>query len=76
VAAPSALASSPASSDKAGGTDMAKGKGDRIIIHLACTECRERTYTSQKNRRNDADRLELRKFCPRCRAHKAHRETR
>ncbi|MBE7520613.1 MAG: 50S ribosomal protein L33 [Thermoflexaceae bacterium] len=53
-----------------------KAKGDRIIIHLACTDCRERTYTSQKNRRNDSDRLELRKFCPRCRAHKAHRETR
>ncbi|MCC6960367.1 MAG: 50S ribosomal protein L33 [Dehalococcoidia bacterium] len=55
---------------------MAKAKGDRIIIHLACTECRERTYTTQKNRRHDTDRLELNKFCPRCRVHKAHRETR
>lgn len=55
---------------------MAKSKGDRIIIHLACTECRERTYTTQKNRRNDADRMELNKFCPRCRVHRAHRETR
>ena len=27
--------------------------------HLACTECRERTYTTTKNRRNDPDRLEL-----------------
>ena len=32
---------------------MAKSKGDRIFINLACTECRERTYHSQKNRRND-----------------------
>ncbi len=55
---------------------MAKAKGDRIIIHLACIECRERTYTTQKNRRHDADRLELNKFCPRCRLHRAHRETR
>ena len=55
---------------------MAKAKGDRIIIHLACTECRERTYTTQKNRRNDTDRLELTKFCPRCRVRRAHRETR
>ncbi len=55
---------------------MAKSKGDRIIIHLACTECRERTYTTQKNRRNDTDRLELNKFCPRCRIRRVHRETR
>lgn len=55
---------------------MAKNKGDRIIIHLACTECRERNYTTQKNRRNDSERLELRKFCSRCRAHRSHRETR
>ena len=55
---------------------MAKAKGDRIIIHLACTECRERTYTTQKNRRNDADRMELNKFGPRCRQRRAHRETR
>lgn len=55
---------------------MAKNKGDRIIIHLACTECRERTYTTEKNRRNDTDRLELNKFCPRCRIRRVHRETR
>ena len=55
---------------------MAKKTEARVIIHLACTECRERTYTTTKNRRNDPDRLELRKFCPRCRKHLAHRETR
>ncbi len=51
-------------------------KGDRIIIHLACTECRERTYTTEKNRRNDSERLELKKVCPRCRERRLHRETR
>lgn len=55
---------------------MAKAKGDRIIIHLACTECRERNYTTQKNRRHDPDRIELSKYCRRCRVHRAHRETR
>ena len=54
-----------------------KGKADRIVITLECTECRERNYTSEKNRRNDPSRLELKKFCPRCRAHhQLHRETR
>jgi large subunit ribosomal protein L33 len=54
---------------------MAK-KEDRIVIHLACTECRERTYTTTKNRRNDPERLELRKYCPRCRRAQLHREAR
>lgn len=53
---------------------MAKG-GTAIIITLQCNDCRERNYTTMKNKRNDPDRLELRKFCSRCRAHTAHRET-
>ena len=54
---------------------MAK-KANRIVITLACTKCQERNYTTTKNRRNDPGRLELRKFCPRCREHVLHRETR
>ncbi len=53
---------------------MAKKAEARIIIHLACTECRERTYTTTKNKRNDQQRLELKKYCPRCRTHRLHRE--
>ena len=48
----------------------------RPKITLACQECKERNYITRKNRRNDPDRLELAKFCPRCRKHTAHRETR
>jgi large subunit ribosomal protein L33 len=48
----------------------------RPKITLACTECKERNYITHKNRRNDPDRLELKKYCPRCRRHNAHRETR
>ncbi|MBI2852067.1 MAG: 50S ribosomal protein L33 [Chloroflexi bacterium] len=55
---------------------MAKKSDVRAIIHLACTECRERTYTTMKNRRNDSQRLELQKYCPRCRTHSLHREVR
>lgn len=54
---------------------MAK-KEDRAVVELACTECRNRNYTTTKNRRSDPDRLELRKFCPRCRGHRPHREAR
>ena len=41
---------------------------------MACTDCKERNYATTKNKRNDPDRLELRKFCPRCRKHTSHRE--
>lgn len=53
---------------------MAK-KAARTVITLECTECRERNYVSEKNRRNDPSRLELSKYCPRCRIHRTHRET-
>ena len=53
---------------------MAK-KENRLVITLACTECKERNYTSQKNRKNDQARIELQKYCPRCREHQLHRET-
>ena len=54
---------------------MAK-KNVRMLVTLACTVCRERTYLTEKNRRNDPTRLELKKYCPRCRSHQMHRETR
>jgi large subunit ribosomal protein L33 len=52
---------------------MAKTEA-RIIIGMACTECKERNYTTSKNKKNDPDRLTLRKFCPRCGRHTSHRE--
>ena len=48
----------------------------RPKITLACQECKHRNYITKKNRRNDPDRLELKKYCPNCRCHRAHRETR
>jgi len=53
---------------------MAK-KENRMIVTLACTECKARNYTTEKNRKNDPGRIELQKFCPRCRKHTAHKET-
>jgi large subunit ribosomal protein L33 len=53
---------------------MAK-KEIRTLVTLECTQCRERNYTSEKNRRNDPQRLEMKKYCSRCRTHTLHRET-
>jgi large subunit ribosomal protein L33 len=48
----------------------------RPKITMACQVCKHRNYITRKNRRNDPDRMELKKFCPNCRKHTDHRETR
>ena len=48
----------------------------RDIISLACTECQRRNYTTTKNKRKHPERVEHRKYCPFCRCHKLHKETR
>jgi len=47
----------------------------RTGITLACTECKERNYTTQKNKKNDPDRMEVKKYCSRCRKHTVHKES-
>ena len=46
----------------------------REIITLECTDCKSRNYTTTKNRRKHSERLELKRFCRRCRKHTGHRE--
>ncbi|MBI5788427.1 MAG: 50S ribosomal protein L33 [Candidatus Schekmanbacteria bacterium] len=46
---------------------------DNII--LACTECKQRNYTTTKNKRKTPDRLEFKKYCRFCRIHTVHKET-
>ena len=45
------------------------------IITLQCPECKRRNYSTVKNKKNDPDSLELRKYCRWCRKHTAHKET-
>jgi large subunit ribosomal protein L33 len=49
-------------------------KETRIVITLACQDCKSRNYVTSKNRVKHPDRLELKKYCPPCRKHTAHRE--
>jgi large subunit ribosomal protein L33 len=48
----------------------------RDIIHLACNDCKNRNYTTTKNKRKHPERVEYRKYCPFCRKHVSHKETR
>jgi large subunit ribosomal protein L33 len=52
-----------------------EGRSMRVNITLACTECGERNYITSKNKRNNPDRLELKKYCPRDKKVTLHRET-
>ncbi len=47
----------------------------RDIIIIACTECKQRNYSTTKDKKQHPDRLELKKYCKFCRAHTLHRET-
>ncbi len=48
----------------------------REKITLACGSCKRRNYMSTKNKRKHPDRVEFKKFCPFCRKHTPHKETR
>ena len=47
----------------------------RTAITLACTECKQRNYRTIKNKKNNPDRLELKKYCPFCKKETLHKET-
>ena len=51
------------------------GKEKRVKVTLACTECKQRNYDTKKNKKNNTERLELKKYCPFCRKHTIHRES-
>ncbi|MCL2177369.1 MAG: 50S ribosomal protein L33 [Firmicutes bacterium] len=48
----------------------------RVKITLACETCKQRNYDTTKNKKNDAERIELKKYCKFCRKHLPHKETR
>nr|YP_009994369.1 ribosomal protein L33 [Cuscuta africana]QNP08517.1 ribosomal protein L33 [Cuscuta africana] len=63
---------------------MAKKKDVRVTVILECTSCVRNDvkkvstgvsrYITQKNRQNTPNRLEFKKFCPRCYKHTVHGE--
>ncbi len=53
---------------------MAKKKRDRTWIRLVSTES-SHVYYTEKNKRNDSGRIELRKYDPTLRRHVLYRES-
>lgn len=52
---------------------MAK-KAKKADVPLACSECKERNYYTPKSKAIEKNKLELKKYCPRCRKHTVHKE--
>lgn len=58
------------------GRSMEVNSHMRTMVTLACTECKRRNYTTTKNKATMPDRMEIKKYCPWCRQHTVHKETR
>ena len=48
--------------------------GDRVIVTLACTDCKRKNYIFQRGKKKEY-KVERRKFCEACGKHTAHKET-
>ena len=53
-----------------------KSKADRHVITLECTSAASAITRRRRTGAMIPVAMELKKFCPRCRAHQLHRETR
>ena len=46
----------------------------RVKATMICTECKQKNYQTNKNKRTTPDKLEFKKYCRFCRRHTLHRE--
>ena len=49
--------------------------GERVRITLVCSECGARNYQTTKAQRQQQERLGIKKFCPTCKRHTLHKES-
>ena len=47
-------------------------KRDEVI--LKCSECREENYITTRNKRSHPAKMEINKYCPKCRKKTLHKE--
>jgi len=47
----------------------------RDIVQLQCTECKRKNYSTTKNKKTVTGKMEFKKHCRFCGAHKVHRES-
>ena len=54
---------------------MAKKTDNRVLVTLSCSICKTPNYRVSKNTKNTVDKLNLNKYCPKCRQTTEHKET-
>jgi large subunit ribosomal protein L33 len=47
----------------------------RDLIGLQCDGCKRRNYTTSRNKKRQTEKFAIKKFCPSCRGHTMHKET-
>ena len=47
----------------------------RDSVVLACSECKRRNYMATRNKKKQQEKLQVKKFCPFCRTHSLHKES-
>jgi len=53
---------------------MAK-KGAREYVSLICPECKSQNYITERNKVNIEGKLQLKKYCKKCRKQTLHKES-
>ena len=53
---------------------MAK-KGAREFVGMVCSVCKSQNYITQRNKVNIETKLQLKKYCNKCRKQTLHKET-
>lgn len=48
---------------------------NRTVIHLECSDCRNRNYHFRVGKKRAYGKLNLSKYCWACRKHSVHKET-
>jgi large subunit ribosomal protein L33 len=48
---------------------------NRAIVTLECKECKNRNYTTTRNKRKHSDKYKMKKYCRHCRRHTNHKES-
>ena len=47
----------------------------RDLVKLVCEECKNENYYTDKNKKLNPERIEFKKYCPKCKKHTIHKET-
>ena len=47
----------------------------REKVHLQCTECKNKNYSTTRNKKTHTEKYQLNKYCKFCRQHTLHKET-